>query len=244
MASGNGASDRDPLPPGWEIKIDPQTGWPFFVDHNNRTTTWNDPRVPPEGPKVSKARAAPLPVAPPPPSPQPPIDGQSRDRAGRGRLDWARLRGREAPGARRPQPVPRRSVKAAWNARIPRRTPAPRGVGLLRPPRAHSPGPPLAGVWASLGSFPRGLPSLGRVWFPGVRREAGPARWHQVPSTGSIRGALGQETTGGRPAQHQGPGQALPRSPPGFQGSDPPFSLLTVLWQTPGDRWQASVGVL
>ncbi|XP_028681477.2 LOW QUALITY PROTEIN: BAG family molecular chaperone regulator 3 [Erpetoichthys calabaricus] len=35
---------NDPLPPGWEIKIDPHTGWPFFVDHNNRTTTWNDPR--------------------------------------------------------------------------------------------------------------------------------------------------------------------------------------------------------
>ncbi|TRY99573.1 hypothetical protein DNTS_032883 [Danionella cerebrum] len=35
---------NDPLPPGWEIKIDPQTGWPFFVDHNNRTTTWSDPR--------------------------------------------------------------------------------------------------------------------------------------------------------------------------------------------------------
>ncbi|MBN3280208.1 BAG3 regulator, partial [Polyodon spathula] len=35
---------NDPLPPGWEIKIDPQTRWPFFVDHNNRTTTWNDPR--------------------------------------------------------------------------------------------------------------------------------------------------------------------------------------------------------
>ncbi|XP_041124860.1 BAG family molecular chaperone regulator 3 [Polyodon spathula] len=35
---------NDALPPGWEIKIDPQTGWPFFVDHNNRTTTWNDPR--------------------------------------------------------------------------------------------------------------------------------------------------------------------------------------------------------
>lgn len=57
MASGNGAGDRDPLPPGWEIKIDPQTGWPFFVDHNNRTTTWNDPRVPPEGPKVKIGRA-------------------------------------------------------------------------------------------------------------------------------------------------------------------------------------------
>ncbi|KAM9197769.1 BAG family molecular chaperone regulator 3 isoform 2-T2 [Dugong dugon] len=57
MASGNGAADRDPLPPGWEIKIDPQTGWPFFVDHNSRTTTWNDPRVTPEGPKGTPASA-------------------------------------------------------------------------------------------------------------------------------------------------------------------------------------------
>ncbi|XP_020025448.1 BAG family molecular chaperone regulator 3 isoform X2 [Castor canadensis] len=57
MASGNGASDRDPLPPGWEIKIDPQTGWPFFVDHNSRTTTWNDPRVPLEGPKETPSSA-------------------------------------------------------------------------------------------------------------------------------------------------------------------------------------------
>lgn len=37
-------NDNDPLPLGWEVKIDPHTGWPFFVDHNNRTTTWNDPR--------------------------------------------------------------------------------------------------------------------------------------------------------------------------------------------------------
>lgn len=63
VASGNG--DRDPLPPGWEIKIDPQTGWPFFVDHNSRTTTWNDPRVPSEGPKVSWARGPPWSAAPP-----------------------------------------------------------------------------------------------------------------------------------------------------------------------------------
>ncbi|CAL1578390.1 unnamed protein product [Knipowitschia caucasica] len=38
------SNDSDPLPLGWEVKIDPHTGWPFFVDHNNRTTTWNDPR--------------------------------------------------------------------------------------------------------------------------------------------------------------------------------------------------------
>uniref|UniRef100_UPI0037E79CD1 BAG family molecular chaperone regulator 3 n=1 Tax=Semicossyphus pulcher TaxID=241346 RepID=UPI0037E79CD1 len=37
-------NENDPLPLGWEVKIDPQTGWPFFVDHNSRTTTWNDPR--------------------------------------------------------------------------------------------------------------------------------------------------------------------------------------------------------
>lgn len=56
-ASGNGAGDRDPLPPGWEIKVDPQTGWPFFVDHNSRTTTWNDPRLSPEGPKETPSSA-------------------------------------------------------------------------------------------------------------------------------------------------------------------------------------------
>ncbi|KAM3913428.1 BAG family molecular chaperone regulator 3 isoform 2-T2 [Leptodactylus fuscus] len=54
-------SAAEPLPPGWEMKLDPHTGWPFFVDHNNRTTTWSDPRAQdkmtlsngpcPEGPK-------------------------------------------------------------------------------------------------------------------------------------------------------------------------------------------------
>nr|XP_003218663.1 PREDICTED: BAG family molecular chaperone regulator 3 isoform X2 [Anolis carolinensis] len=44
-----GAGEREPLPPGWEVKIDPQTGWPFFVDHNSRTTTWSDPRLPQQG---------------------------------------------------------------------------------------------------------------------------------------------------------------------------------------------------
>uniref|UniRef100_A0A8C8SD58 WW domain-containing protein n=1 Tax=Pelusios castaneus TaxID=367368 RepID=A0A8C8SD58_9SAUR len=40
-----GSAEREPLPPGWEVKMDPQTGWPFFVDHNSRTTTWSDPRL-------------------------------------------------------------------------------------------------------------------------------------------------------------------------------------------------------
>ncbi|XP_041065697.1 BAG family molecular chaperone regulator 3 [Carcharodon carcharias] len=43
--SPNQTANSDALPPGWEIKIDPQTGWPFFVDHNSRTTTWSDPRM-------------------------------------------------------------------------------------------------------------------------------------------------------------------------------------------------------
>jgi len=35
----------EPLPPGWEMLIDATTGWPFFVDHNSQTTTWQDPRM-------------------------------------------------------------------------------------------------------------------------------------------------------------------------------------------------------
>ena len=35
-----------PLPEHWEMKMDPFTGWPFFVDHPNRRTTWLDPRYP------------------------------------------------------------------------------------------------------------------------------------------------------------------------------------------------------
>ncbi|XP_006267278.2 BAG family molecular chaperone regulator 3 [Alligator mississippiensis] len=45
----------EPLPPGWEIKVDPQTGWPFFVDHNSRTTTWTDPRL--HGPQEGQSSA-------------------------------------------------------------------------------------------------------------------------------------------------------------------------------------------
>ncbi|KAK7896538.1 hypothetical protein WMY93_021863 [Mugilogobius chulae] len=32
------------LPPGWEMRIAPN-GRPFFIDHNSRTTTWDDPRL-------------------------------------------------------------------------------------------------------------------------------------------------------------------------------------------------------
>lgn len=33
------------LPAFWEMKIDPTCGKPFFVDHQNRVTTWQDPRI-------------------------------------------------------------------------------------------------------------------------------------------------------------------------------------------------------
>ena len=33
-----------PLPPNFEMKIDPATGWPFFIDHATQTTSWQDPR--------------------------------------------------------------------------------------------------------------------------------------------------------------------------------------------------------
>ncbi|XP_055521166.1 E3 ubiquitin-protein ligase NEDD4-like isoform X3 [Leucoraja erinacea] len=32
------------LPPGWEMRMAPN-GRPFFIDHNSRTTTWEDPRL-------------------------------------------------------------------------------------------------------------------------------------------------------------------------------------------------------
>lgn len=35
---------EEPLPQGWEMLFDKATGWPFFVDHINQHTTWQDPR--------------------------------------------------------------------------------------------------------------------------------------------------------------------------------------------------------
>lgn len=34
-----------PLPQGWEMKVDPGSGRPFFIDHKTRTTSWEDPRT-------------------------------------------------------------------------------------------------------------------------------------------------------------------------------------------------------
>nr|CAB3226634.1 extensin [Phallusia mammillata] len=44
----------EPLPPGWEMRIDDNSKWPFFIDHNSRTTTWTDPRPPKNTAKQSR----------------------------------------------------------------------------------------------------------------------------------------------------------------------------------------------
>jgi hypothetical protein len=36
------------LPPGWEMRFDPSTQRNFFVDHNSKVTTWEDPRYAPQ----------------------------------------------------------------------------------------------------------------------------------------------------------------------------------------------------
>lgn len=43
--SDNPSQNQGILPPGWEMIFDHRTGWPYFVDHNSHTTTWEDPRV-------------------------------------------------------------------------------------------------------------------------------------------------------------------------------------------------------
>ena len=37
--------DIDKLPEGWEMSIEKNTGKPFFINHNTKTTTWEDPRA-------------------------------------------------------------------------------------------------------------------------------------------------------------------------------------------------------
>lgn len=47
VTSDYGSATTDPqklLPAGWDMYIDPVTGWPVYVDHNTRSTSWQDPR--------------------------------------------------------------------------------------------------------------------------------------------------------------------------------------------------------
>lgn len=38
-------SQLGPVPSGWEMRLT-QAGRVYFVDHNTKTTTWDDPRLP------------------------------------------------------------------------------------------------------------------------------------------------------------------------------------------------------
>ena len=40
------------LPPGWEVRLDPSNR-PYFVDHNTKVTTYDDPRFPKNSSKKS-----------------------------------------------------------------------------------------------------------------------------------------------------------------------------------------------
>jgi E3 ubiquitin-protein ligase NEDD4 len=44
-ASATANANLGPLPSGWEMRLT-STGRVYFVDHNTRTTTWDDPRLP------------------------------------------------------------------------------------------------------------------------------------------------------------------------------------------------------
>ncbi|KAI8493712.1 hypothetical protein Bbelb_286330 [Branchiostoma belcheri] len=53
-------AEKEGLPPGWEIRC-MNGGRPFYVDHNTRTTSWNDPRLalPPSPPLDEEKEALP-----------------------------------------------------------------------------------------------------------------------------------------------------------------------------------------
>lgn len=72
--AGYGPYYGPPLPPNYEMKIDPATGWPFFIDHATRTTSWNDPRYVQNSAHGYASPAAQQPVHVPAPAPHPPSD--------------------------------------------------------------------------------------------------------------------------------------------------------------------------
>ena len=46
--------DPNDLPYGWEARVDKSSGKIYFLDHVNKTTTWNDPRNLPDGWEMKK----------------------------------------------------------------------------------------------------------------------------------------------------------------------------------------------
>ena len=35
---------KEGLPENWEMLTDSSTGWPYFANHHEKITTWEDPR--------------------------------------------------------------------------------------------------------------------------------------------------------------------------------------------------------
>ncbi|XP_060027178.1 BAG family molecular chaperone regulator 3 isoform X3 [Erinaceus europaeus] len=235
MASG----DRDPLPPGWEIKVDPQTGWPFFVDHNSRTTTWNDPRVPPEGPKEPLSSAN----GPSQEAPRLPAAGYPQLRPGYIPIPVLHegAESRPFPFQTYAQPGPQRFRSEA--AAAPQRPQSPlRGVAETTQPEKHC-GPAAAQPLASHGpeqqqrsqspaasdcsssSSSASLPSLGRSSLSS----------HQLPR-GYIPIPVIHEQNAARPATQPAFHQAQKTHYPAPQGEYHPHQ--PVYHKIQGDEWE------
>lgn len=57
MGTNDSTTSSDGLPPGWEIRVT-EDGVEYFVDHNTRSTTFNDPREPSDSSVVSAGGGA------------------------------------------------------------------------------------------------------------------------------------------------------------------------------------------
>jgi hypothetical protein len=57
------APHHQPVPPGWEKKVDPSSGRPFYVNHSTKTTQWEPPTGAGVIPAAYVAQAAAIPVA-------------------------------------------------------------------------------------------------------------------------------------------------------------------------------------
>ncbi|KIJ62633.1 hypothetical protein HYDPIDRAFT_176429 [Hydnomerulius pinastri MD-312] len=138
--------DEDPLPHGWERRLD-ENGRAYFVDHNSRTTTWHRPDPPPPVPPQRPQVSAPAPSQPPQPA-----------NANGGYADvplplgWEERRTPEG----RPYFVDHRTRSTTWND--------PRSSQITLAAASAS-----ASANLNLGSLPSGwemrLTSTGRVYF-------------------------------------------------------------------------------
>ncbi|XP_030308787.1 BAG family molecular chaperone regulator 3 [Calypte anna] len=186
----------EPLPPGWEIKIDPQTGWPFFVDHNNRTTTWSDPRL----------RAAPQ-------ESQSSANGPSRDSpkppAREGSMGYPKLRAGYIPIPVIHEGIDGRQQHPCFSAPQP-------GVQRYKTeavPTTVQVQPPLRGAYASPESPPRGPTEASQTdkqcgqTTAAAAAQAPAAHGPEPQSPGGSDSAAGSPHSSGRPnaGSHQLP---------------------------------------